>query len=67
MLTKQGGVCLVCFCPPAGKRLAVDHDHVTGAVRGLLHIRCNAGLGQFDDDPALLRQAADYLEGKWKS
>jgi recombination endonuclease VII len=37
ILEEQDGVCAVCNKPPlAGKRLAVDHDHTTGLVRGLL-------------------------------
>lgn len=44
------------------KRLAVDHDHGTGAIRGFLCTHCNRGLGYADHDPDLLRAMADYLE-----
>jgi hypothetical protein len=41
-LAKQGGVCAVCGRPPSpNRRLAVDHDHKTGAYRGLCCYRCN--------------------------
>lgn len=62
MLAAQGGVCAICrgLCIQY-ERLCVDHDHETGAVRGLLCIRCNRGLGLFRDDPTLLIQASDYI------
>jgi len=42
ILEHQGGVCAICSRPPKpGKRLAVDHDHKTGYVRGLLCFMCN--------------------------
>ena len=47
--------------PRVGK-LAVDHDHETGEVRGVLCWMCNTAIGKFNDNPALLRAAADYLE-----
>jgi hypothetical protein len=59
LLAAQGGLCAICRAAPAGH---VDHDHDTGAVRALLCFNCNGGLGQFKDDPALLRAAADYVE-----
>jgi hypothetical protein len=59
LLAAQGGVCAVCKEAPADH---VDHDHETGAVRALLCFNCNGGLGQFRDDPATLRAAADYVE-----
>ena len=65
MLDDQGGHCALCPSTVADRRggpLHVDHDHVTGKVRGLLCGPCNHGIGKFQDDPARLRAAADYLE-----
>lgn len=46
----------------AVKRLAVDHDHRTGQVRGLLCSTCNNGLGCFKDNIQLMKRAIDYLD-----
>ncbi|WP_235828762.1 endonuclease VII domain-containing protein [Actinomadura rubteroloni] len=59
MIAGQGGICVLCLRDPA---VHVDHDHSTGAVRSILCFRCNGGLGQFDDNPRRLYEAADYLE-----
>jgi Recombination endonuclease VII len=59
LLERQEGLCAICLSAPAGH---VDHDHGTGVVRALLCFNCNGGLGQFRDDPAVLRAAADYVE-----
>jgi hypothetical protein len=59
-LAQQKGVCCICLNRAA---VHVDHDHVTGTVRGVLCFTCNAALGQFQDDPEIIRRAADYLEG----
>jgi len=59
MLAEQDGVCAICRTAPAAQ---VDHDHATGKVRELLCFNCNGGLGQFRDDPEVLRAAADYVE-----
>lgn len=67
MLLKQHGVCAICggYCA-SGRRLAVDHCHETGRVRGLLCARCNIGLGFFDKDGGdLLLSAVEYLYG-WR-
>lgn len=55
----QGGRCAVCGCIP-NERLAVDHDHETGVVRGLLCRRCNLELGHWT--VVKLRAAIAYLE-----
>jgi len=67
LLEKQQGACAICGGKQQqrmGKqpRFAVDHDHKSGIVRGLLCGKCNRAIGQLGDDPAVLRAAADYLE-----
>jgi len=64
LLKRQNGVCDICKRPPNGTRLAVDHDHETGQVRGLLHKGCNLGIGNLNHNPEWLRSAATYLERK---
>jgi len=60
----QGGVCAGCGGHNiAGRRLAIDHDHRTGKIRGLLCDRCNRCLGSVKDSPDVLRRLANYLEG----
>lgn len=62
MLEKQQGKCAICKLEPTSKRgLAVDHDHETGEVRGLLCGGCNTALGSFKDDPEVLTSAIEYL------
>jgi hypothetical protein len=63
MLAQQGGCCPVCLRALTVKDCHVDHDHVTGKVRGILCFNCNGGLGQFRDNARLLRRAARYLRG----
>ncbi len=58
----QGRVCALCLVANGKtKRLAVDHDHATGKVRGLLCGPCNQMLGQARDQIAFFERAADYL------
>ena len=59
----QGGVCYICRrATGATRKLAVDHCHVTGWVRGLLCKPCNSLLAHVRDDEATLKRAAYYLE-----
>ena len=60
MLVGQAGRCLVCLRVSA-KTLVVDHDHVTGRVRGLLCHPCNLAIGQLGDDASRLDRGAAYL------
>ena len=69
LLNKQSGLCAICLKPEMGKNgsgkiecLSIDHNHMSGTVRGLLCGDCNRGLGLFKDNPIALRMAAKYLE-----
>lgn len=65
MLTTQGGCCACCGASTGnsrGKRMYVDHDHVTGAIRGLICTKCNAGIGLLGDTLDGVRRAVAYLE-----
>lgn len=50
MLAAQGGSCALCPATISqdGRRLAVDHDHATGKVRGILCLRCNNQISLVD-------------------
>lgn len=62
LLNLQKGVCAICSEPPKnGKVLAVDHDHLTDKVRGLLCTSCNTALGTFRDSVKILESAVAYL------
>ena len=73
---EQDGQCKICgtgiepsavgrrrLSPHQHKRFSayIDHNHETNEFRGLLCVRCNSGLGMFNDDPNLLVAAKDYL------
>ncbi len=66
MFKDQDGKCSICgsekpYPNPRIKNFAVDHDHETGKIRGLLCVSCNVGIGHFRHDPSLLQKAIDYL------
>ena len=64
LLARQDGVCAICHLPITDQRgyaAHIDHDHESGAVRGILCLRCNVGLGSFKDDISRLEAAIEYL------
>lgn len=65
MLRDQNGVCKICFQPPSHGRiyLSVDHDHKTGAIRGLLCNECNFAIAHLKDSLFNLESAFLYLRG----
>ena len=60
---KQNDQCAICGAHQStlSCRLAVDHCHSTGLLRGLLCRKCNLAIGKFNDNPVLLLKAAHYL------
>ena len=63
MLLAQNGLCALCVNANfKGRRLYVDHNHITGKIRGLLCHSCNVALGLFKENVEVLRLAALYLE-----
>lgn len=66
LLEKQGGRCYFCRRRPRSKRLAVDHNHITLKVRGLLcaddERGCNHAILGNIRDLAMARRIVDYLE-----
>lgn len=69
ILADQNGVCAICKCEETAidkrsnkvRRLHVDHDHASGAVRGLLCTRCNMAVGYLKDDVQRAEAMAAYL------
>ena len=60
LLEAQGGHCALCPNTPKTRKLHVDHDHRTGAVRGLLCYRCNRALPHYLD-AEWLERATGYV------
>ncbi len=69
MVDDQNGLCASCGCAEwrtdsrSGKmrNLCVDHDHETGAIRGLLCDDCNVAIGRLKDDPYRAMSIYKYL------
>ncbi len=70
MLKRQKGRCGLCGTTKPGsnrKHFCIDHNHVSGVVRGLLCCSCNAFLvGIFERQGISIRQLRDYLAGKFR-
>ena len=58
MMERQEGKCAICL---KQKKLAVDHCHHSGIVRGLLCLSCNVSIGHFMEDVGSFRRAIDYI------
>jgi len=66
-LESQKNLCALCKEPfegngATGRAPALDHSHQDGSLRKFVHNNCNRGMGFLNDDPRLLRMAAEYLE-----
>ena len=62
--------CAICerlFGSSGDSRRCLDHDHDTGKARAFLCHRCNSAIGFFDENPAVIRAAADYIESHKKA
>lgn len=69
MLEEQNYVCAICGFEETTvdgfsniRDLAIDHDHESGKVRGLLCLKCNTALGAFHDNIENLEKAIQYLK-----
>jgi hypothetical protein len=61
MVEEQDGSCLICKLKPENpSTLHIDHDHITGKIRGLLCNNCNLGIGYFADNADRLLMASMY-------
>lgn len=59
---KSDNTCYICGGNNQIKELHIDHNHLTGEVRGLLCFRCNFGLGWFQDQIAIFQRIREYLK-----
>jgi hypothetical protein len=63
-LQRQGGVCAICGVPPpqgTRKHFDVDHNHVTGKIRGVVCTRCNSSLERVDNVPDWHEKVKEYM------
>ncbi len=64
MFSNQDGCCAICGKgqKELNRRLAIDHCHKTGKIRGLLCFDCNTSLGKWNDDIDMVKKALEYLK-----
>ena len=64
LLLQQNHKCAICGKDEIQlkRKLAVDHDHKTGKIRGLLCNNCNIGLGNLQENINILKKCISYLE-----
>lgn len=61
MFKSQDGCCAICNRKDNKKRLAIDHCHNTGIIRGLLCVKCNTALCLLKEDISIFQKAQEYL------
>lgn len=61
LIQEQQNKCAICR-KESSKTLHIDHNHITGKVRGLLCNNCNRALGYLKDDAQILKSAIEYLK-----
>ena len=63
LLAKQDGKCAICGTSNwNGRGPHVDHDHITGKIRGILCHNCNTGSGMLKDDPEIINKLLAYVQ-----
>lgn len=65
LLADQNNQCAICFSQIdllAKRSGCVDHDHGTKKIRGILCVKCNAGIGQFCEDVNRMESAIRYIK-----
>jgi hypothetical protein len=64
LFNESNGCCNICNKPQSelNVKLSVDHNHITGKIRGLLCNNCNLGISLLQDDPNILLEAILYLK-----
>ena len=61
LIKSQNWLCMICNKCLKSNKSAVDHDHRTGKIRGILCHLCNTSLGHFGDDIEGITKVVDYL------